>query len=288
MTGCRRWRAGEPGDRARDRGGEQRRLVDLGQRAEDPLEVVGEAHVEHLVGLVEHDGLDLVEADRPALEVVHRAARRRDHDVDPAREPVELRGDRLAAVDGHDPRAELATVLVHRLGHLHRELAGRRQDERPGPAPLLAARGAPRPSTARPAARSLVEPRREPLEHRQGERRGLARPVGASASRSLAAEQRRDRGDLDRRRLLVARARPGCAGAAASSSMRSGRRIPRALRCATPPVDSVVGRVVTEPGARSILGGHRQIVAPIRPARDMRRPPSSGATTYLTPSGRFG
>ena len=38
--------------------------------AEDLLEVVGEAHVEHLVGLVEHDGLDLVEPERAAVEVV--------------------------------------------------------------------------------------------------------------------------------------------------------------------------------------------------------------------------
>ena len=84
-------RLGEPGDRPGDRGAEQRRLALQREGAEDPLQVVGEAHVEHLVGLVEHDGRDLVEAERAAIQVIDRAAGRRDHDVHAAREPVELR-----------------------------------------------------------------------------------------------------------------------------------------------------------------------------------------------------
>ena len=99
---------------------------------EDRLDVLGEAHVEHLVGLVEHDDADAVEPQRAAIDVVDRPARRGDDDVDAVAQGAELAADRLAAVDRQDPHAELAPVAVHRLGHLHGELAGRHQHEGDG------------------------------------------------------------------------------------------------------------------------------------------------------------
>ena len=177
-----------------DRGREQRGLADLAERAEDPLEVVGEAHVEHLVGLVEHDRVDVLEAERAAVEVVDGAARRRDDDVDAPREPVELGRDRLAAVDRHDPDAEPLAVLVDRLGDLHRELAGRREHERRRPGALPVAGGAA--GLDRSAGRaSLVEPDGEALEDRQRERGGLAGPGGrlgeeVGAARAAAGSRR--------------------------------------------------------------------------------------------------
>ena len=54
----------------------------LGRRVgQDPLDVLDEAHAQHLVGLVEHDGLDAREVERAAPQVVHDAARRADDDV---------------------------------------------------------------------------------------------------------------------------------------------------------------------------------------------------------------
>ena len=197
-------RLGHARDRPGDRRREQGRLPLQRQGRQDPLEVVGEAHVEHLVGLVEDDGLDLVEADRAAVEVVDRAPRRRDDDVHAAREAVELRRDRLAAVHRHDAHAELAPVPVDRLGHLHRELARGREDERRGTA-------APVPSTRRAAtldrAAGLavrVEALREALEDRQGEGGGLAGAGRRLGEQVPALEQGRDRGQLDGRGLLVA------------------------------------------------------------------------------------
>jgi hypothetical protein len=57
-TGSRRcaWRSRRC---AAEGGREERRLLLLRRRGEDRLEVLGEAHVEHLVGLVEHDQLDV-------------------------------------------------------------------------------------------------------------------------------------------------------------------------------------------------------------------------------------
>ena len=66
---------GDAGD-ARGHGRrEQQRLALVGQLLQDRLDVVGEAHVEHLVGFVEHHGVHSVETQRPPADVVEDAAR---------------------------------------------------------------------------------------------------------------------------------------------------------------------------------------------------------------------
>ena len=87
---------------------------------------------------------------------------------------------------------------MHGLGNLHRELAGRREDQRrgaAGPGPL--ARDA---ATIRGAAGLAirVEALREALEHREGERRRLAGAGGRLGQEVATLEQGRDRGQLDR------------------------------------------------------------------------------------------
>lgn len=42
--------------------------------AEDRLDVLGKAHLEHFVGLVQYDVADVLQTQRPAVEVVHDAA----------------------------------------------------------------------------------------------------------------------------------------------------------------------------------------------------------------------
>ena len=89
------------------------------------VDVVGEAHVEHLVGLVEDHRADRAEMQRAAADVVERPARRGDDDVHAAIERLQLAVDRLAAVDRRDLHAEPAAVLEDGLADLHRQLAGR-------------------------------------------------------------------------------------------------------------------------------------------------------------------
>ena len=131
------------------------------------------------------DHRDLVEAQAAALEVIDRATRGRDHDVDAAAQAAELLADRLAAVDRQDAGAQLAPVGMERLRDLHRELPGGNEDERRGGALAGAAD-------------------RDPLEHRQGEGRGLAGARRRLGEQVAAGQQRRDRLALDGRRLLVA------------------------------------------------------------------------------------
>ena len=68
----------------------------FGRRLEDRLEVLGEAHVEHLVRLVEDDQLHATSRlERAPADVIERAARRRDDDVDAALERADLLLHRL-------------------------------------------------------------------------------------------------------------------------------------------------------------------------------------------------
>jgi len=88
-------------------GREEHRLA----RPREPLEDLGElrleSHVEHPVGLVEHQHLDVVEARRPLLEVVHQPPGRGDDHLAPVLEGLGLRRHAHAA-DDHGPRTRLA------------------------------------------------------------------------------------------------------------------------------------------------------------------------------------
>ena len=56
----------------------------FGSLRDDLPDVVDEAHVEHAVGFVEHEHLDLVEAHRALLDEIEQAAGRGDQHVDAA------------------------------------------------------------------------------------------------------------------------------------------------------------------------------------------------------------
>ena len=82
--------------------GEQHCLAIVRRVVEDQFDVFGEAHVEHLVGLVEHDRAHLVKIERATLQMVDRSTRRGDNHVHAAPESIELAADRLASVDRGD------------------------------------------------------------------------------------------------------------------------------------------------------------------------------------------
>ncbi len=55
-------------------GREQQVLSARGQRGQDLADVPHETHVEHVVGFVQDEGFDLVEAQQPLLQQVEHAA----------------------------------------------------------------------------------------------------------------------------------------------------------------------------------------------------------------------
>ena len=62
-------------DLARERRREEHRLAIIGRERDEPVDDRAEAHVEHAVGLVEHEHLDVAERDRSAVEQVDRGDR---------------------------------------------------------------------------------------------------------------------------------------------------------------------------------------------------------------------
>ena len=69
------------------------RLALLRQQPDDFLDVVDKAHVEHPVGLVEHEELDEADVDRLLSEMVKKPARGGDQKVGAARKGLNLRLD---------------------------------------------------------------------------------------------------------------------------------------------------------------------------------------------------
>ena len=118
----------ELADFAVERGREEHRLAVLRHAADDALDLRAEAHVEHAVGLVEDEDLDVVERDHLALDEILKPARRRDDDVR-ALEPLRLRSDGRPAVGDADPDVLRGREGLDLVGHLERELPGRHEHE---------------------------------------------------------------------------------------------------------------------------------------------------------------
>ena len=111
-------------------GGEKADLDRLGEELEDVVDLVLEAAGEHLVGLIEEELADAVEAEGAAVDHVIDAAGGSDDDVDAGLEGADVvadGGSSDARVDGDGHVvAESNYDLLDLLG----ELAGGREDER--------------------------------------------------------------------------------------------------------------------------------------------------------------
>ena len=175
--------AGEGADLARHRRGEEQVLAHLRQFGHKPPDGVDEAHVEHLVGLVEDENLDLVEAQIALVEMIDQPPGRRDDDVDAARQFLRLRTVGHAAEHDGAREAEPGAVAGEALGDLARELPRRREDQRAAGARL------------RPLAAL-----RQPLEDRQREGTRLAGARLGDAEHVASGEHIGNRLRLDRRR----------------------------------------------------------------------------------------
>ena len=169
-------------DLGRHGGREQRHVLAVGGVGEDRLDVLREAHLQHLVGLVEDEEAQLRQVEGALLEVVHDATRGADDDVHAATQRGELDAVALAAVDGqHADALHVGGVLLEGLRDLERELTGRGQHER--------------------LRRLLRE-----VELGQDRQREGGRLAGAGLGEAddvATLEQRRDRRGLDLRRGLV-------------------------------------------------------------------------------------
>ncbi len=99
-----------------------------------------EAHVHHLIGLVEDEDFDVIHTQRALVDQVEQAARRGDEDVDALREIADLLVDRHAAEYGRHAKLGKAAIVAAALRDLRRELARRREHEHPAAARVGAVR----------------------------------------------------------------------------------------------------------------------------------------------------
>ena len=121
---------GDAANLLRHRRREQRRLVLFRRTFENPFDVVDEAHAQHFVGFVEHQGLQVIQIERLALEVIHDPAWGADNNVRTACQLFQLNGVALATVDGQDMESGLVLgVALQRLGHLDGQFAGGGEDQ---------------------------------------------------------------------------------------------------------------------------------------------------------------
>ena len=123
------------------------RAAESGSVCDDAADVGPEAHVHHAVRFVEHERVELVEADGLAAHVIHQPAGSRDDDVDAGLERALLRPHVDAAVDRDAGDVGVIDEALDVVFDLHGELARRREDEDARVAALFR-RGGARPAAS--------------------------------------------------------------------------------------------------------------------------------------------
>ena len=143
MRSASRWkRFGEQRDGFRHGGGEHQRAAVGRGGGEDEFEILAKTEVEHLVGLVEHDGAQLRNIERAARDVVAQPAGRADDDMRALFQRSALLAHVHAADAGAEARAGFLVEPFEFAVDLHREFACRRDDQRAGRAGAVEALGA--------------------------------------------------------------------------------------------------------------------------------------------------
>ena len=127
--GVAQHRVGELGDVLRHGGREEQRLPLDRQLGDDFADVVDEAHVEHAVGFVEHEELDLVELQPVALDEIEQATGGGHHDFDALHHRADLTTHRHAADRQCRTQADVAAIGVEAVEDLARQFAGRREHQ---------------------------------------------------------------------------------------------------------------------------------------------------------------
>ncbi len=96
----------------------------FGKHRDDLSDVVDEAHVEHAIGFVENQHLDLVEAQRALIDQIEQAAGRCHQHFDAARERADLPVDRHAADGERDfERTDVPAISAEAVGDLAGQFA---------------------------------------------------------------------------------------------------------------------------------------------------------------------
>ncbi len=126
-------------DTRRIGGGKQQRLTLRRRVADHIVDIVGEAHVQHAVGLIQHQHLQFVQQQRFLAQVLLNAPRRPHHDVRRVHQRIELRPHRLATAQRQDfdvlrETRQATQLFAHLIGQFtggteHQRLRGDLSDD---------------------------------------------------------------------------------------------------------------------------------------------------------------
>ncbi len=172
---------GERGNRLGHGGRKQQGTPPLGRRVENLLQILAKAHVEHLVGFVEHGDAQRRQVERPALEMIAQPPRRADDDVRAGIKRAPLARRIHAAHTRRDPRPGLAVQPFQLARDLQRQFARGRDHQRKRRARLGQPRG-------------IAE---QICGHGKAEGNGLARPGLGGDQQVAAGGLRLENGGLD-------------------------------------------------------------------------------------------
>ncbi len=174
-------------DLLRERGGKHQRLALLRQRADNLPDGREKTHVQHPVGFVEDEVLQLGKIGVAAVHQIHQPSGAGDDEMRAGAKGVDLRIFADAAKNGGDAERQIFAIDFYVLLDLQNEFARGRDDERAG------------------AARAAVaEHGRKLGQHRQRERRRLAGAGLRDADEVVAGDDGRNRRRLDGRGFGVA------------------------------------------------------------------------------------
>ncbi len=171
---------GEALDFRRHGGGIKQRLAGEGQKLADLLHVRNEAHVQHAVGFIDHQDIDLGEQDAAALEMIHQPAGGGDQHIHAAIQFLDLIVHRDAANQQCMAELGIFAVFVEAFRDLVGQFAGRFQHQGARHACLGTAPG-------------------QHLDHGQGETGGLAGAGLGDADHIAPLQHMGDALRLDRR-----------------------------------------------------------------------------------------
>ena len=110
-------------------GAEHQVLAHFGQLCDDLLHVMHKAHVQHPVGLVQHEDLDAAEIDEPLPHKVVQAAGAGDEDIDALFDGCHLRGLTHTAENDGAAQGEVLAVHFKALADLQSQLTGGGEDQ---------------------------------------------------------------------------------------------------------------------------------------------------------------
>jgi hypothetical protein len=163
-------------DFRRHGGREHQGLADHRQLLADFFNIGDEAHIQHAVGFVNHQHLDVGQDDASALEQVQQTARRGNQHINAAIQQLDLVVHILAADNQAVGQLVVLAVNVKILGDLRGQLPRRLQDQR-----------------ARHAGAGAVPG--EDVDHRQSEGSGFA-GAGLGRGHKVAPHQHQRNGVL--------------------------------------------------------------------------------------------